>query len=108
MTKSERYVVQVMAADQMALANRFARGTAAERFAGVELTRAPGGTPMLTGEPAAWFECFNRSQYDEGDHIIFIGEVEHCSHSSAMPLIYHAGGFDLTPAVHNDSQPKSS
>ena len=107
MTKSQRYVVQVMAAHQMPLANRFARGTAFERFAGIELTHAPGGTPMLAEEPAAWFECFNRSQYDEGDHVIFVGQVEHCSHSSAMPLIYHSGGFDLTPTTPNNSQLKS-
>ena len=46
---------------------------------------------------AAWFECFNRNRYDEGDHIIFIGEVEHCERSEALPLVYHAGGYDLTP-----------
>ena len=107
MTKSERYVVQVMAAHQMPIANRFARGTAPERFAGVSLTKAPGGTPMLSDEPASWFECFNRSQYDEGDHIIFVGQVEHCSHSTAMPLIYHSGGFDLTPTPLAGSKPQS-
>jgi len=95
----ERYVIQVMAANQLHLANRFARGTAAERFAGLVLTQAPAGTPMLADEPAAWFECFNRSHYIEGDHIIFVGQVENCYHSDAMPLIYHAGGFDLTPVV---------
>jgi flavin reductase (DIM6/NTAB) family NADH-FMN oxidoreductase RutF len=39
-------------------------------------------------------ECFNRSQYEEGDHVIFVGEVERCSHrTGASPLLYHGGKF---------------
>ena len=97
--RSSRYVIQVLASDQMALANRFARGSAAERFAGLPLTHAPNGAPRLDLPCAAWFECHNRRRYTEGDHIIFIGEVEHCAFSDALPLVYHAGGYDLTPAV---------
>lgn len=93
----DRYVIQVLGADQMALANKFSRGTAAERFSGIALTKAPNGTPRIDARCAAWFECFNRSRYDEGDHIVFIGEVEHCAHTEALPLVYHAGGYDLTP-----------
>ena len=37
-----------------------------------------GGAPLLHGA-AATFECFNRSRYEEGDHVIFVGEVERCS-----------------------------
>lgn len=93
----DRYVIQVLACDQMMLANRFARGTQPERFAGLQLTAAPNGTPRLDTHCAAWFECFNRSMYDEGDHVVFIGQVEHCAHTNALPLVYHAGGYDLTP-----------
>ena len=39
------------------------------------------GMPLLAG-CIATFECFNRSHYAEGDHLIFVGEVEHCSHHS--------------------------
>ena len=42
----------------------------------------------------ATFECFNRSRHEEGDHIIFVGEVERCSHrDQADPLLYHGGAF---------------
>ena len=48
---------------------------------------------MLEGA-AAVFECFNRSQYEEGDHVIFVGEVEHCSRrEGAKPLIFHGGRY---------------
>ncbi len=82
----------MLAADQRALAERFAaRG--ADRWAGVEFSTGMGGAPLLDGA-AASFECFNRSRYDEGDHVIFVGEVERCSwRAGASPLLFHGGRF---------------
>lgn len=95
---AERYVVHVLSAEQKALAQRFARGPQDERFQGVPLTRGPKGTLMLDDPRcAAWLECTNLRQHEAGDHIIFIGQVEHCHYQSVAPLVYHAGGFDLTP-----------
>lgn len=94
----ERYVVNVLAADQLEDGQLFARGTRPERSAAIGQTVAPNGTPRLA-HSAAWFECQNRSRYEEGDHIILVGEVEHCGHSGVMPLIFHAGGYDLTPLL---------
>lgn len=86
------YAINILAADQQALAQRFAtRGV--DRFADVEFTEGVGGAPLLTGA-AATFECFNRSRYREGDHVIFVGEVERCAHrAGASPLLYHGGKF---------------
>lgn len=86
------YAINVLAADQKELAERFAaRGV--DRFAGVEHHSGVAGAPVLAG-CAAVFECFNRSRYVEGDHTIFVGEVEHCSHRpGAAPLLYHGGRF---------------
>jgi len=95
----ERYVIHVLSADQIALAKRFAYGKQTDRFDGISLTRAPNGTLMLDDPNcAAWFECHNLDQYEAGDHIIFIGQVERCDRHAVPPLIYHAGGFDLTPS----------
>ena len=95
---TERYVVHVLSADQKNLAQRFARGPQPERFHGLALTRAPSGTLMLDDPRcAAWFECFNVTQHEAGDHYIFIGQVERCHYQPIAPLVYHAGGFDLTP-----------
>jgi flavin reductase (DIM6/NTAB) family NADH-FMN oxidoreductase RutF len=48
---------------------------------------------LLSGA-AATFECFNRSRYEEGDHVIFVGEVERCSWTpGASPLLFHGGRF---------------
>ena len=87
-----RYAIHVLAADQQALAERFAtRGI--DRWAGVAHHPGLDGTPLIEGA-AATFECFSRSQYPEGDHVIFVGEVERCSHRAGVrPLLYHGGHF---------------
>jgi len=86
------YAINVLAADQKLLAERFAaKGT--DRWAGVEFTEGACGAPLLVGS-AATFECFNRSRYEEGDHVIFVGEVERCTwRPGASPLLFHGGRF---------------
>lgn len=86
------YAINVLAADQKALAERFAtRG--GDRWEGVAFDEGAGGAPLLHGA-AATFECFNRSRYEEGDHVIFVGEVERCTHRiGASPLLFHGGRY---------------
>lgn len=92
LSAGSHYAINVLAADQQALAERFAaRGI--DRWAGVAHAPGANGAPLLAGA-AATFECFNRSRYDEGDHVIFVGQVERCSHRvGASPLLYHGGRF---------------
>jgi flavin reductase (DIM6/NTAB) family NADH-FMN oxidoreductase RutF len=86
------YAINILAADQKELAERFA-SKRADRWDGVAFTDGIAGAPVLSGA-AATFECFNRSRYTEGDHVIFVGEVEHCRHApNAAPLLYHGGKF---------------
>lgn len=86
------YTINILAANQKALAQRFATKNI-DRWADVAFTEGLSGAPVLVGA-AASFECFNRSRYDEGDHIIFVGEVERCTHNvGASPLLYHGGRF---------------
>ena len=86
------YAINILSADQQALALRFAT-KGVDRFANLTFADGASGAPLLNGA-AAWFECFNRSRYDEGDHVIFVGEVERCSHrAGASPLLFHGGKF---------------
>ena len=88
----QHYAINVLAADQQALAERFAARDV-DRWQGVDFVEGVSGAPLLTG-CVATFECFNRSQYTEGDHVIFVGEVERCSRrAAASPLLYHGGRF---------------
>jgi flavin reductase (DIM6/NTAB) family NADH-FMN oxidoreductase RutF len=86
------YAINILAADQRELAERFARRED-DRFKGLALREGAVGAPIIEGA-AAVFECFNRSRYEEGDHIIFVGEVERCERRvGASPLIFHGGRY---------------
>jgi flavin reductase (DIM6/NTAB) family NADH-FMN oxidoreductase RutF len=86
------YAVNVLSAQQLALAQQFAARNV-NRFADVAYRLGASGAPLLDGAVAV-FECFNRSRYEEGDHVIFVGEVEHCHHrANAQPLLFHGGQF---------------
>ena len=92
LSTGSHYAINILAADQKDLAERFAARRDG-RWSGVAWTEGVGGAPLLTGS-AAVFECFNRSRYEEGDHVIFVGEVERCSHrAGAAPLLFHGGRF---------------
>ena len=92
LSTGSHYAINILAADQKELAERFA-SRRADRWQGVSFTEGVCGAPLLTGA-AATFECFNRSRYEEGDHVIFVGEVERCSHRpGAAPLLFHGGRF---------------
>ncbi len=90
--RGSHYAINILAADQRDLAERFA-SKRADRFEGIALREGASGAPILEGV-AAVFECFNRSRYEEGDHTIFVGEVERCERrAGAQPLIFHGGRF---------------
>ena len=92
LSSSSHYAINILAADQKELAERFA-SRRTDRWQDVPFTEGVCGAPLLNGA-AATFECFNRSRYEEGDHVIFVGEVEHCSHRpQASPLLFHGGNF---------------
>ena len=92
LSTGSHYAINILAADQKGLAERFAAKREG-RWDGVAWTEGAGGSPLLAGA-AATFECFNRSRYEEGDHVIFVGEVERCSHrAGAAPLLFHGGRF---------------
>ena len=92
---NSHYVINVLAAGQEELALRFSRRSE-DPFAGVEYMLSRTGQPILKGA-AAWFECHNRSRYPEGDHVIFVGEVEECEVDPQPALLFHGGRFGVTP-----------
>ena len=86
------YAIHVLSVQQRELALRFStRGV--DRWQGVDHSEGASGAPIIAGAVAV-FECANRSRYQEGDHVIFVGEVQRCEHRSAIrPLLYHGGRF---------------
>ena len=88
---ASHFAVHILASDQEALSNRFAR-PAADKFAGLEVGRGAGGAPLLAGS-AAQFQCRAAFQHDGGDHVIFVGEVERFERSARPPLAFHGGRY---------------
>ncbi len=88
------YVINVLGAHQANLADRFSRRIE-NRFEGVDIELSAAGIPIIQGA-AAWFECRNKSRYPEGDHVIFVGEVEHCDVQPQPALVFHGGKFVAT------------
>ena len=98
---NSHYVINVLAAAQVNLCLRFAK-TKGDRFEGVSYRLTDSGIPILDGA-LAWFECHNRSRYVEGDHIIFVGEVERCALNEGStqndPLVFHGGRFHTVDGI---------
>lgn len=90
--QAPHYAIHVLSAQQRDLALRFA-AQGVDRWSGLEFAEGVGGVPLLPGVVAS-FECRSRSRHEEGDHVIFVGEVERCQHRlEVRPLLYHGGRF---------------
>jgi flavin reductase (DIM6/NTAB) family NADH-FMN oxidoreductase RutF len=88
---NSHYVINILNAGHAHLAKLFSRRSD-DPWEGVEYELSRTGMPILKGA-TAWFECHNRSRYPEGDHVIFVGEVEDCAFAPQAPLIFHGGQF---------------
>ena len=88
---AEHFAVNVLGAGQHHLSRQF---TAAlpDRFAGVESTEGPHGCPLLAGT-IAHFVCRKVKEYEGGDHIILLAEVEEYKWFEGEPLVFHSGRY---------------
>lgn len=81
--RCQHFAINVLAADQLLLAQRFAT-PGLDRFRNLQTVRAASGVPLLPGA-LAWFECRRHAQHLAGDHTIFIGQVERVGYRGAWP-----------------------
>ena len=104
-TASEHFIVNVLAADQVTVSNRFAFREGEEFPADVAFSRAIADTPLLDGASAS-FQCRKTGSFDGGDHIALIGEVLQFAASDRPALVYHRGQYaivDSHPQAMDDS-----
>ncbi|MFV0492280.1 MAG: flavin reductase family protein [Pseudorhodobacter sp.] len=88
---AESYAVHVLADNQQALSNRFARS--GEKWSGIDYSDGHGGAPVLHGA-AAVFECDSFARHDGGDHILFVGQVrKFTAHPERHPLVFAKGRY---------------
>ncbi len=107
---AEYFVVNVLAADQVGMSNHFARQQE-DKFVDVDYELNACGIPVLSGCSAV-FHCKNRFQYEGGDHIIIVGEVEQFTASERNSLLFHGGSYavsekhPVTAPANADSNPE--
>lgn len=92
-TQATHWNVHILANDQEALSNRFARA-GEDKFAGLALDPGSEEAPLLPG-CSARFRCRVAFQYEGGDHVIFVGEVLGYEASERPPLLYVTGNYAL-------------
>ena len=91
-TTASHHAINVLAADQEALSQRFATWPV-DRFSGLAWQPGEGGAPVLPGG-CAHFEVINEQQILAGDHTIFIGRVVRLSeHAERPPLLFFGGSY---------------
>lgn len=96
------FVVNVLAADQHALARRFAdpdRPTGTACFTAVDVAGAAASGGMRLAGTVGHFACRTARLLGAGDHTIVIGSVEECGApgTPADPLLFVDGEFRPVP-----------
>jgi 3-hydroxy-9,10-secoandrosta-1,3,5(10)-triene-9,17-dione monooxygenase reductase component len=68
------FVVNVLAGDQRALSDQFAR-SGTDKWSGVNWTPSPRGIPIIDGA-LTWLDCQIWDEHAAGDHVIVVGHVD--------------------------------
>jgi flavin reductase (DIM6/NTAB) family NADH-FMN oxidoreductase RutF/DNA-binding IclR family transcriptional regulator len=89
--EAERFVVNILADDQVEVSNRFARGSD-DKFAGCSTRVGLGGVPLIEG-CAAYLECRRIDSFPGGDHLVFLGQVERIERTGLQPLVFGGGKY---------------
>ena len=88
---SRRFGVNILGADQVDLAERFAQ-KGGDKFAGVAVTPGKWGEPLFD-DALATLECRVAEETTGGTHWVFLAEVESGAARGGVPLAYFKGKF---------------
>ncbi|WP_454727216.1 MULTISPECIES: flavin reductase [Cupriavidus] len=101
--ESDHFVVNILADDQVAVSNHFAK-SGHDKFDAVEYEDGHHGVPVLPGS-AAYLECTKMATYPGGDHVVYLGKIERFLNARRRPLAFGAGKYmvasshELAPSV---------
>jgi flavin reductase (DIM6/NTAB) family NADH-FMN oxidoreductase RutF len=89
------FAVNLLTEDQSELSARFASAAIEDKFDGVGYTIGDGGAPLIT-DCLARFHCRQFARHEAGDHVVFIGEVDHFDHGRPDgALVYYQGAYKM-------------
>jgi flavin reductase (DIM6/NTAB) family NADH-FMN oxidoreductase RutF len=83
------FCLNVLAADQNDLAQRFGR-PGPDKFQSANWLTGTDGVPELY-DAHAWMRCAANAEYDGGDHLLVVAEVRGLRVGAGEPLLYHRG-----------------
>ena len=87
------YTVNVLCQDQGDIATRFASKDD-DKWRGMDASRGENGCPVIENAMAV-LECAAHTQFEAGDHVIFVGQViDMQARPEAQPLVFHQGRYE--------------
>lgn len=89
---ADAFAVNILHIGQQPISNLFATKDA-DRFSNIDWEKWDQGVPIIANSLAN-FECMTRSAIEQGDHIIFVGEVVRAKFEQRRdPLLYYSGKY---------------
>ena len=89
--ESNHFVVNVLLEDQIHHSNQFA-APIADKFDGIEYYLGIEDIPILK-DALVNLECRLVNAHDNGDHTIFVGQIEKSHIANGKPLVYFHGNY---------------
>jgi len=96
--RATRFAISVLAADQEALARRFADPQVRNRFDGLALLDDDEDAPPRIAGAVAHLTCTRHAQWPVGDHLLLAGRIIDVHENGGAPLLFHRGRFQPGPA----------
>jgi flavin reductase (DIM6/NTAB) family NADH-FMN oxidoreductase RutF len=85
------FALSLLAGDQEAVAQHFARGVPPlAHWHGIATREGAAGAPLLEGA-LGWLECSLNAEHPTGDHTLFVGEVLSVEAGRAGPALVYVG-----------------
>ena len=84
------FALSLLAGDQAAVAQHFARGVPPFAHWHGIATREAEGAPLID-DALGWLQCRLQDEHDAGDHTLFVGEVLAAERGRAAPPLLYLG-----------------
>lgn len=90
--KTGRFGISILNSDQIEVADHYTKPPE-QRLPVTDFPLRRIGESTVVGGAIAMMDCRVISEHDEGDHTLFIAEVENVDFSDGEPLLWYRGSF---------------